>query len=127
MDRVVSVLRPSEPARFDPGALEDLCRDMGEAEAEALVARSLEEISEGLEALRQVRHGGHLVRRRRQLDTVVVAAGRIGMTGLADVGHAVQRALARGDQIVLAATMARLLRIGDRSIQAIWDLEDVSV
>ena len=48
------------------------------------------------------------------------------MATLSRVARDVQRCAARRDAVALAATYMRLLRVGERSIKAIWDLEDAS-
>ena len=45
---------------------------------------------------------------------------------LARVGRDVLACLHRADVVALMSTHARLMRVGDRSIRAIWDLEDLS-
>ena len=60
------------------------------------------------------------------LAAVIRDAQLIGMATLARVGRHVLDCLDSGDPTALAATLARLDRIGDRSIHAVWDLEDLS-
>jgi hypothetical protein len=46
---------------------------------------------------------------------------------LAQVAVDVTRAIDDGDRTAQAATLSRLLRIGENSLTAIWDLQDLSV
>ncbi|PWK59835.1 hypothetical protein [Roseicyclus mahoneyensis] len=115
-----------EPARFNPGQLEKLCDALGELRAEAEVAHALDRLATLLdEVARLGRHGdaGHL---EEVLAALVRDAHLIGMATLARVARSVLHCLDAGDPTALAATMARLNRVGDRSIHAIWDLEDLS-
>jgi len=48
------------------------------------------------------------------------------MATLSRVAGDVETCAGNGDGVALAATYMRLLRVGERSIKAIWDLEDAS-
>ena len=126
MEQDVSRLRPEEPARFNPERLERLCHEIGEIRAEHEVASALQAINVHLQDLR----GSAPVRVGKDLSCAVrglaVVSDRIGMATLARVARDVLACVERGDPVALAATHARLLRVGERSIHAIWDLEDVS-
>ena len=125
--RPVTSLRPVESARFDPERLEDLCRRIGEIRAEREVARALDRIATTLDALPRLVSEGDSAVLRAALATLGRDADRIGMATLARVAGDVLRCLETGDTVALAATSARLSRVGDRSIHAIWELEDLSV
>ncbi|MDG4646853.1 hypothetical protein P6F26_00220 [Roseibacterium sp. SDUM158017] len=125
-DRFVAELRPEEPARFNPERLEDLCRRIGETRAEVEVARALDRISTTLGALPQLSDGGDASVLRAGLTTLIRDADLIGMATLARVARDVAHCLDNGDDRGRAATTARLIRVGDRSIHAVWELEDVS-
>lgn len=116
-----------EPARFNPGQLELLCDKMGEARAEAEVAFALDRLSALLSEVAGLRQRGGT---RQEFTEVMVAlvtdARLIGMASLARVGRNVLDCLESGDPVALAATLARLERVGDRSIHAVWDLDDLS-
>ncbi|MBF9032993.1 hypothetical protein HKCCE2091_01985 [Rhodobacterales bacterium HKCCE2091] len=123
MSRPVSDLEHDETARFDPARLEQLCRDKGEARAETeaaealdRIARLLGEISDG-DGLPQVRFAA-------RVESLIAAADKIGMATLARVARDVRICLDRGDPVALAATRSRLGRVGERSIHAIFDLDD---
>ena len=47
---------------------------------------------------------------------------QVGMMTLAKVASGVADAAGRGDDIALAAVVARLVRVGDASLSAIWDI-----
>ena len=54
------------------------------------------------------------------------AATGLGLVTLAQVAQEVVAASLAGDAAARAATLARLERVGDRSLHAIWDLQDVT-
>ncbi|WP_284283189.1 hypothetical protein [Roseicyclus marinus] len=115
-----------EPARFNPGQLEKLCEKLGDLRAETEVAHALDRLSALLDELARYSGGPDHTDMAALLDGVVRDAQLIGMATLARVGQNAADCLRGGDPTALAATLARLLRVGDRSIHAIWDLEDVS-
>ncbi len=124
MTDVVTVLRFEEPARLDPDRLERLCRDIGEAQAEYEVAVGLERI---MIALAQIDAVDCLSQRKEIVSQIAEAAGKIGMATLARVARDVQLVMSRQDTPAISATLARLRRVGERSVYAIYDIEDLSV
>ena len=126
MEPSVSKLKVEEPARFNPDRLERLCAEIGEVRAEDEVARALEAISARLQEVEAINPLTGPEALARTLNALIAASDHIGMATLARVGRNVQACLTRGDAVALASTHARLIRIGDRSIHAIWDLEDLS-
>lgn len=126
MERSVARLRVDETARFDPEKLEDLCRVFGEQDAEDKVARALERIAALLGAIAPGKPRLAPDGMRDPLEALIDASDLIGMATLARVARDVAACLRSGDAVALAATLARLQRVGDRSIHAVWDLEDVS-
>ncbi len=126
MEQCVTVLEMEEPARFNPDRLERLCAEIGELRAEQEVAVALEEISAHLQVIERIdpmKNADHLM---PPVLALVTASDHIGMSTLARVGRDVRACVARGDSVAMAATHSRLVRVGDRSMHAIWDLEDLS-
>ncbi|MEM1272326.1 MAG: hypothetical protein AAGF88_00840 [Pseudomonadota bacterium] len=113
-----------EVARFDPERLEALCQEKGEAEAENEAAEALRIIGQLLRDIAPDRQNVSDRTMARQLSKLTAAADRIGMSTLARVADDVRHCLAVGDPVALSATLARLYRVGDRSIHAIFDLDD---
>ncbi|MEM7722984.1 MAG: hypothetical protein AAF376_11470 [Pseudomonadota bacterium] len=125
MRAFVSELPLGEPARFNPAQLEALCARVGEVRAETEVAFALDRISTQLMALTPTANGGDGKELQVLLRKLVDDANLIGMATLARVAQDVLNCLATGDATAFAATFARLDRVGDRSIHAVWDLEDL--
>ncbi len=126
MDRPVTYLRIDEPARFNPERLEHLCAELGEARAETKVADALETIGalvRQIECLDPFQDWGAL---KEPLEALIKASDLIGMATLARVARDVLGCMERNDAVALASTLSRLHRVGERSILAIWDLEDLS-
>lgn len=123
---MITEITPEEPARFNPERLEELCHKIGEVRAEAEVALALHRISESLPTLQAMRHDDGPAF-AVAIAQVAKDAELIGMATLARVAGNVLDSYTTGNQVALAATMSRLDRVGDRSIHAVWDLEDLSV
>lgn len=122
----ITELAPEEPARFNPECLEELCLKIGEVRAEAEVALALHRISEVLPNLNaMLRDDGNAF--AVVVDQICEDADLIGMATLARVARNVADSYATQNHVALAATLARLDRVGERSIHAVWDLEDLSV
>jgi len=126
MRAVVTELPLGEPARFNPERLENLCNAMGEARAETEVALALERIAQTLAGIDPTVAGGHLAYLRLSLEDLARDADLIGMSTLARVARDVLACEACGNDTAFRATLARLRRVGERSIHAVWDLDDLS-
>jgi hypothetical protein len=122
----ITVLPLGEAARFNPGQLELLCDRLGEQRAEAEVAHALDRLSTLLDEVKRLGPAKDHDHLEEVLAALVRDAHLIGMATLARAGRQVLDCLDTGDPTALAATLARLDRVGDRSIHAIWDLEDLS-
>jgi len=123
---VVTELPLGEPARFNPERLENLCQQIGETRAEAEVAHALDRIASNLKDLGRPASGAAREALRWRLADLVRDAEMIGMATLARVAQDVLTSDAVGDEVAFHATLARLTRVGDRSIHAVWDLDDLS-
>ncbi|MFW5654488.1 MAG: hypothetical protein ACOCYW_02430 [Roseicyclus sp.] len=121
----VVCLHHDEPTRFDAERLEDLCLTLGEAQAETEVAEALKRIATTIDQLDWLisMAGPELL--KLCLGSLARDAGMIGMTTLSSVAEAASNCVDRDDAIARAAAFARLRRIGERSILAIWDLDDI--
>jgi len=123
----VITLDQKETVRLDPDRLGNLYRQLGEAGAEDVVCRAIEELAIRLahcERLwRDQDHGGL----RKCARSLIAISEQIGMTALARVAVDVTDTIDRGDGSAVGATLFRLLRIGERSLTAVWDLQDLSV
>lgn len=118
----VTALLPDESVRLDSARLIELYARLGEAEAEAVIARAMGEIAARMGEMERLAQD-------RQFRTLALAsarlcalAERIGMTTMARVAADVLRAALSGDRHSRAATLARLVRIADRSVLAVGDL-----
>jgi len=123
----LAVLRHEEGVRIDSDRLMALYDDLGAAGAEGVVSRAMEELTRRMSEMQDQFRSQELVTFSRNARSLGRVAGQVGMTSLARVAQDVADCVARGEAVALAATWARLARIGDRSLVAVWDMQDMSV
>ncbi len=123
----VITLEQNEAVRLDPDRLGGLYLQLGEAGAEDVVCRAIEELAVRLAHCERLWHQQDRTGLRKCTRSLIAIADQIGMTVLARVSGDVTRAIDNGDSAALGATLFRLLRVGERSLTAVWDLQDLSV
>ncbi len=120
-------LVPKEGVRMNRDRLSDLYGRFGDSGAEDVIGRAVEALILRLGKCQRLYQSGQRQDMRRNLRSQIVISEQIGMMSLADAGRNVIHCLDRDDAVALAATLARLLRIGEQSVSALWDLQDLSV
>lgn len=120
-------LKQSETVRLNAERLEALYLQLGERGAEDVVCRALEELALRLRYIERCHRDAQWREMRKPVRGLIAIAEQIGMQLLSDVARDVTRCIDGGDRVALAATLSRLLRIGERSLSEIWDLQDISI
>jgi hypothetical protein len=123
----VTTLVQNEVVRLDPERLGMLYAQLGEAEAENILGRTMEELAVRLTCGERYFREGRFDDLRKVARSVAAIADQIGMHMLVRVARDVAICIDRLDGNGLAATLARLLRIGERSLTAVWDVTDMSI
>lgn len=123
----LAVLHHDEGVRLDPNCLVALYSELGEAGAEQVVCKAMEELSARLTEMQRFADEGRTPALVRSARLLIKVAEQIGMLSFARVAGDVLAAAEAGDAAGQAATLARLVRIGDRSLNAVWDLRDMTV
>lgn len=123
----VTLLKQNEVVGLDADRLEELYSQLGEAGAENVVCRALEELAARLSHTERCYREIRITDMRKSARSLIAIAEQIGMLKLAQVAGDVTRCIDEADRVALAATLARLLRIGERSLSEIWDLQDLSI
>lgn len=116
-----------EPVRLDRSQLEVLYQSLGPAGADKVVAHALEELGQHLALASAHYRAGEMEALRGSVKALIVLAQQVGMTLLARVGRDVLQLSRTWDAAAFAAAMARLERIGEGSLVAVWDLQDLSL
>ncbi len=123
----IARLVQAEPVVIDRDRLAILVRDLGEAGAERVVDRALEEVSRRLLTVETGWAEGDCRRVSRAAHSLIAIADQVGMHLLAHVACDVAALARSGDGPALAATVARLERVGEWSMLAMWGAEDIRV
>ncbi len=126
MERITQ-LKQTETVRLDSDQLEQLYLQLGEAGAEDVVCRALEELASRLSLTERCYREGRPQDMRKSARSLIAIAEQIGMAALARVARDVTVCIDQHDRVALAATLSRLVRIGEHSLQEIWELQDYSV
>ncbi|WP_226625989.1 hypothetical protein [Alloyangia pacifica] len=120
----IAVLAPFEKAGLDPQPLVDIFARLGPSEAENALCRAMEELAFRLGELDRCHAQGGWPETRRHARELGGIAACLGMSSVTRICGDVLTCLDHGDPVALAATVARLGRVGERSLYAIWDMED---
>lgn len=123
----ITTLNLTETVRLDPNRLAELYSQLGEAGAEDVVCRAIEELAVRLTQCNRLWRSNDQKELRKSARSLIAIAEQIGMTMLASVASDVVQVIDTGDAVAEAATLSRLIRIGERSLTAVWDLQDMSV
>ena len=118
-------LEMREPVRVDPDRLVELCVSMGEARAEALITTAMEELARGMVAIEDAYGAKNMDVLTRRADLLVKTAENIGMTTFSRVADDVAACGRLREGVSLGATLNRLRRIADRSLSAVWDMQNM--
>ena len=120
-------LNHEEPVRLDRDQLEVLYQSLGPVGADKVVNHALEELAATLARASRHYREGRIEDLRAAMKVLIAVARQVGMTLLARVARDVLDLSRTYDAAAFGATMARLERIGESSLNAVWDLQDLSV
>jgi hypothetical protein len=123
----VTILKQNERVWLDRDRLGALYAELGESGAEDMVCRAMEEISARLAHASRLFREGQGADLRKNLRSLAAIAEQIGLRMLAQVARDVIGCIDAGDSNGMAATLSRLLRIGDRSLTEVWNLQDMTI
>ena len=126
MSDVVKI-RLAEKIQLDQVRLDALYSQLGAAGAETVVCRAMEELAVRLSECNTLWRESSLIRLRKHARSLIAISDQIGMHMLAQVAADVTAALDAKDEVAVAATLSRMLRIGERSLTAMWAMEDMSI
>ena len=121
MDNVIR-FRPVELIFMDAAHLTELARDKGALRAEYIANTALEEIAERLTMAEAAWVVGEFSRLQKIARSLVGMSEQMGMETLARIAAMAADAATGHDDVALAALVARLMRVGEGSLSAIWDI-----
>lgn len=120
-------LPQTESAALDHDQLGALFAQLGAIAAEDVLRRTMEEL-----ALRLTQAEGHYAAGefellRKTAHSLIAISDQIGMCRLSLVASDVVTAVDQDDPTAIAATLYRLIRVGERSLSAMWELQDLTI
>lgn len=115
------VLTMQEPVQVDARRLGEIVDELGETAAHNVICVALEQLAQALSDARLAAMTGDMAELAARSEMLSRLAWQVGLTSLAGVAVDVAACAERQDGIALAATLARLIRIGNRSLTEIWD------
>lgn len=123
----VSPLLIQEAAYLDHDRINDLCNQMGSKQAEDIFCRAIEDLAERLSRVTVAVNQGKFATVVKHAKGLSAGAEQVGMVSLSAVAMDVAICAQAMNQVALAATIARLVRVGDQSLMLMWDTQDLSV
>lgn len=126
MDHVLKI-RLNETVHVDQDRLGALYAELGADAAENVVCRAMEELAIRLSHCGRLHCAGQTPELRKCAKSLIAISEQIGMFALARVAGDVVETIDNQDSAATGATFARLLRIGEQSLTAIWDLQDLTI
>ena len=117
---------PVEKVRLDNAHLEKLYLQLGAAGAEDFISIAMEDMAVQLAKLGRNYNAGRIDELRQVARVIASQADQIGMSIVSRVARDVAELSTRNDDTALAATVARLGRVGEISLMAVWDMQGVS-
>jgi len=126
VDKIVT-LEQKESVRLDPDRLSGLYRQLGDTNAVDVLCRTVEELAVRLSNCERLWRQRDWAGLRKCAKSLVAISEQVGMTALARVAGDVARTVDAGDAVATGATLSRLIRVGERSLTAVWDQQDLSI
>ncbi|MBU2937265.1 MULTISPECIES: hypothetical protein [Pacificibacter] len=124
---VVKRLRPIGVVHVNKERLDQLYAQLGDSGADGVVSRAMEELAVRLAKVDSCYKKGQLEDMKKAARSMIAISEQIGMETFANVAADVNNLATLDDGTALAATVDRLMRIGENSLLAVWDLQGASV
>jgi len=119
-------LIPVEAVRLDDSRLLELYQRLGAVHAENVISNAMEDLAVRLAKVARAYEESDLETVGKTARSISAVALQVGMPALATAANNVHTLAQTDDSTALAATIARLARLGESSLLAIWDIQDVS-
>lgn len=123
----MSKLRPDGTVEVDRDRLDQLYSQLGTSGADGVVSRAMEELAVRLAKVESSYRKGQFAEMQRAARSMIAISEQIGMVTFARVAGDVNRLALTEDSTALAACVERLMRIGENSLLAVWDLQGASL
>jgi len=123
----IEKLRMDEPVRLDPDRLVVLYAELGQFAAERLIAAAMEDLAVHLVAVQLAAKDQRVDLLDRASVEIARLSRQVGMMLLSRVALDLRDCVQNDDRIGQAAVLARLVRLAERSLTAVWDYQDMQV
>jgi len=124
---VIQTLRPCERIKLDRNRLAEIVARLGPHGADELISRTMEELAVLLAKVHKSLRRDDPSSAGRSARKIAEVAAHVGMPLLSKVASDVVVLAGINDGAALAATVARLSRIGEDSLMKVWDLQDLKM
>ncbi len=121
----ITVLAHDEAVQLDQDQLGLLYGQLGEQQADTVICKALEELANRLSSIERAFYQDDRAALAKAARGLVGVADQIGLQDFATIATDVSKLALRKDDPALAAALARLVRLGDRSLAAIWEVQDM--
>ena len=112
---------------MDPQKLSELYSQLGETSAEDVVCRAIEELAVRLTHCERLWRQNDVENLRKSARSLIAISEQIGMMAMANIALDVTGAIDADDSPAVAATLFRLIRVGESSLTAVWEQHDLTV
>ncbi|MDO5620217.1 MAG: hypothetical protein Q4G24_01965 [Paracoccus sp. (in: a-proteobacteria)] len=118
----VAALAIDEPVRVDARRVDDIVCELGELAARNVIGLALEQMALTLHMLDTAQRDGELTQIVTQADRLAQLAWQVGLVSLSGIAIDAGECVRQGNHAALAAVLARLMRVGNRSLTEIWEV-----
>ena len=125
--QLVTQLRLTEQVNLDHSQLSTLYAQLSPAGAEDVVCPAMEELALRLSHCERLFRGKNWPELRKSARSLIAIADQIGMKGVSIVATDVTACIDAKDDHAVASTIHRLMRTGEGSLTAIWELQDLTI
>lgn len=120
----ISKFNRDETVRLDTDRLVVLYAELGQTGAERVIAAAMEDLAVQLVAVEAAMREARPEDLERAVEVLDPLARQVGLVALAKVAGDLLRCVREGDSVAQASVRARLTRLGERSLTAVWELAD---
>ncbi|SHG89090.1 hypothetical protein [Cognatishimia maritima] len=120
----VDVLFNNEPIQLESAKVLKLNKALGPKRSQIIVTNAMEDVAMRMSHSEALFQQGDWEGLGKAVRTIGKISGQIGMRSLSAVCDAASIALQNGDAPAIAATYARLLRVGDQSLSELCEHRD---
>lgn len=120
-------MKPTEEVRLDHSRLGALYAQLGDHGAEDIVCRTMEEMALRLSRCAALFDAEEWEDLRSNVRSLIAVGDQVGMGALTGVALDVLTCLETGERVALSATLARLVRVGERSLTMVWDSPEITM